>query len=733
MKEKQNTTISIKNIARAAAVLIGGLVGFFIDNCNGFSIALLIVSITDFIASVLCIALSNESSSGLYIDVSFGKLYILLFVGFGYLFDYVIIRSYSIVQTAIVFFCLAGESFNLFENIICLYVPFSKKIKDLFGELSGAEENENNDIGRDTYSKDDVSEDDSAEIGTLTDEDGEVLDDEPTKESVPEETPSKEDDESTKIYEQEEIVIKEVEDLDEHTPDEIIEQKEPDVEKDVETDDQWVTLALTDTDGELNTQLINDALKLHNVKLLAGTYPFAPGVVVNGRILDLCGSHLISTKRFYSGTYIVLCGVSPCIRNGILSGLYVAAPGEEGYRQFEGECAIGLPVGGYTNAIIEDITLDHWCGAGVGSSGSNLLDEAASVRHTTPYTAPDDGWFRFDLTDGFRYITARHAIGYNYFISESNVIYHFVNRFGDVICEASGIPGEPIERPTDAVAVIAKTDLPTYVRYGLFEYLYDNTVSIMRCKFICNQRLGIANLAGDSLVKDCISRSNGFPREDHTGISHWDSSTSGFIDIEDIQTPRLTIDNCSSENENLNIASRAYYLTVINSPKLTATAYDGWHVKARNSGKIKMLFSAIKHATLDTDGEVDDTVQLVNSKQVKHDFGTYPVLPSEGGGFYNCTFVIDRTAHLQYGKVANGTFSNCDITLNTDWILSHGTDPTLTFINCRIKTNGHYIIKQNVAKKGSLKFSGCVFDTTDTIACGPFIPTITISPEYPEL
>lgn len=684
--------------------IAGAFVGCFFD-CQKVIIPIFVfVSIFNFISTVIKESVEDRISTKSCAQAFLKEISVLISVVIARVIEAFVINSQAhVLSTTLIFFVISREAINISSNVISLLPYMKTRLSNYLIDLRN-EDNHYEDIKTVSLEEQDVT------TGDYHDEDDSAADD---KQAV---EPDSRDDHDF------------ITDGSTGGGDGCFEP----IQDDERQKNEWLTISLGD-DGETNTKVINEALKTSNVKINPGTYPISPGIVINGKTLDLRESHLISTKRFYSGTYIVLCGVSPCIRNGILSGLYVAAPGEEGYQQFEGECAIGLPVGGYTNAIIEDITLDHWCGAGVGSSGSNLLDEAASVRHTTPYTAPDDGWFRFDLTDGFRYITARHAIGYNYFISESNVIYHFVNRFGDVICEASGIPGEPIERPTDAVAVIAKTDLPTYVRYGLFEYLYDNTVSIMRCKFICNQRLGIANLAGDSLVKDCISRSNGFPREDHTGISHWDSSTSGFIDIEDIQTPRLTIENCSSENENLNIASRAYYLTVINSPKLTATAYDGWHVKARNSGKIKMLFSAIKHATLDTDGEVDDTVQLVNSKQVKHDFGTYPVLPSEGGGFYNCTFVIDRTAHLQYGKVANGTFSNCDITLNTDWILSHGTDPTLTFINCRIKTNGHYIIKQNVAKKGSLKFSGCVFDTTDTIACGPFIPTITISPEYPEL
>lgn len=337
--------------------------------------------------------------------------------------------------------------------------------------------------------------------------------------------------------------------------------------------------------ADINNQLISAALAIGDVKLATGVYPITPEIDINGRTLDLNGSTLKSSVTpFYNGAWFTMLGESPCIKNGKLVGNYAHAPGEPGYVPLETdgngiETAVGIPQGKFTNCLIKDVEFDNICGYIIcPRNGTN------EGRSASPEMAPESGWSTFMFQTNYPYITARHGIGYGYEISTARVDYRFYNASHILISEETGIPGEAIEKPQNAVSVDVKT-YGAYVRYVLREYMFDNSLVIDGCTFKCNQRLGIANLPGISTVRNCVSISNGFPREDHTGIS-WDSSTSGFMDIEDVQTPILEVIGCSSTNENLGIATRAYSMTVEDS-SLYVRVYGGWDVVVRrNTGPV---------------------------------------------------------------------------------------------------------------------------------------------------
>lgn len=337
----------------------------------------------------------------------------------------------------------------------------------------------------------------------------------------------------------------------------------------------YVLLVHLGEDPIENRDVLNRALLRGDVTIDdPGVYPIAPGVVIDGRTLDLGGAQLIgSVTPLYNGAYIELRGQSPRIRNGRFSGHYSAAPGEPGYNRVEFygigiETAIGLPIGCFTDALIEGMTFDHVSGYVICPRGTPRNRRAAAKSPTA------NGWQRFTLTPGCPLIAARHGIDYGTFISSEPVLYAFHAADGAVIETCHGIPGEAISVPDGAVEVGVLTS-GNYVQYVLDEYEYDNSLTIDGCIFKCNQRLGIANLPGISVVRDCISISNGYPREDHTGIT-WDCSTTGFLDIEDVQSPELTVIRCTSENENLGIASRAYEL-LVDECRCPVSVYGGWN------------------------------------------------------------------------------------------------------------------------------------------------------------
>ena len=486
---------------------------------------------------------------------------------------------------------------------------------------------------------------------------------------------------------------------------------------------------LSKTDGIANTELLNSLLLEKDVTLETGDYPVAPGILIEGHTLDLNGSHLTSTELRFTGALIGLQGDSPCIKNGWLSGLYSAAPKEEGYVKFEGESAIRFAQGGFTNAVIKDLKINNFCGFSVVPGASSQLVKAMSVRHISPVNEPEGGeYIVATLSEDYPYVTARHAIGYKYYISDEPIRYTFVDSNGSTIETKYGIPGEAILKPEGTAAVHVHTTIETYMQYGLFEYKYDNSILIENCDFYCNQRLAIANLPGFSRVINCRSRSNGYPREDHTGIV-WDDSTSGFVDIEDNQSPYFYMENCSSENENAGILSRAYTLEVIDSPTVKTSLRKGWTARIINSGIVGFY-------NPDTAFEIDLTIggttqlnpkfALDSKNRIGQSLGDKHVIPATGYTYDNCSYDNVTTGIFWYGRNVTNTFTNCTFNLGADWMLSHGVF-NMTFKNCIINTNGHYFVNQQHGKgSSSLIFENCTIDDPTKLATGLTV-TVTIT------
>lgn len=484
---------------------------------------------------------------------------------------------------------------------------------------------------------------------------------------------------------------------------------------------------LSATDGAANTAKINALLEVGDVVLATGEYPVAPGILVDSRMLDLNGSHLTSTELRFTGALIGLQGVSPCVKNGWLSGLYYAAPGEEGYVRFEGESAIRFKSGGITNATIKDLKINNFCGFSVVPGASSQLVKTMSIKHNSPVNEPENGEFIVSvLSSDYPYVTARHSIGYKYYISDEQVRYTFVDSNGSTIVVKYGIPGEAILKPEGTAAVYVHTTIETYVQYGLYEYKYDNSLRIENCDFYCNQRLAIANLPGFSEVVNCRSRSNGYPREDHTNIT-WDDSTTGFIDIEDVQTPRMLVDKCSSSNENLGIASRVFDLTVTDSPDVKTGLHQGWTANIVNSGMVSYSAAdAAYRVELTIGGTTTMNIKFVLDKKNRTDkyIGNIHIVPNEDAVYENCTYENTDTGFLWYGNKTIGTFKNCTFNLGADWMLSRGTF-NLTFTNCTINTNGHYLVEHKQNNSSSLTFVDCTIDDTSKLTTGTPV-TVTI-------
>ena len=485
---------------------------------------------------------------------------------------------------------------------------------------------------------------------------------------------------------------------------------------------------LSATDGVANTDLLNRLLAEKDVTLETGDYPVAPGILVDGRTLDLNGSHLTSTELRFTGALIALAGESPCVKNGWLSGLYAAARTssgsyEDGGVSYEAESAIRFKIGGFTNAIISGLKINNFCGFAIVEGGTDVLSEKYSIGHRCTVTGGGDKIyakngnefiFSFDSTDRKYPYLATIGTGYTYYVSDTpGVRYTFLNDNGEIVDIQNGIPGEPVQKPDGSTKVSVHLNLDKFPKYGFVvnEIMYDNTIRIENCEIYCNQRLAIANLCGNSEVINCVSRSNGFPREDHTGIM-WDSSTSGFIDIEDLQTPNLYIENCSSENENLGVASRAYNLNIIDSPNLKTSLYKGWAARIVNSGEVTFYNpDTVFEVDLTLEGTTKCNDKFVHDKKNRTGCNLLDkhIIPVLGAVYDECMYTNTTTGILWYGSDVTSIFTGCIFNLGADWMLSRGKF-NFTFKNCTIKTNGHYLVKHMQNNRSYLTFENCIID-----------------------
>lgn len=461
--------------------------------------------------------------------------------------------------------------------------------------------------------------------------------------------------------------------------------------------------------GKENHRILQNALDAGDVRLVEGEYVIDPGIDIDGVTLDLNGSHLKSSKLRDNGALFYMLGELPAIMNGRLSGNYSAAPGEDGYCYWEAESAIRLVHGGCGDVIIRNVKFDHWCGYAVCGDPALRLGDCVD-RRVVMYPENAAAAKITDIDPEYKYVTARHAIGYNYQISDESIKYEF-ETFAGTTCAVVGVPGKSILIPKDTTTIRVTTHKnPNAVPYGVFFYKHNNNVIIEDCEFWCNQHLGIANLIGYSEVMNCKSWSNGYPREDHKDV-RWECSTSGFMDIEDIQTPRLSINGCSSKDENLGVASRAYELFVSNSPDLKVRIYGGWLVDAADGCNViynsaDAAFGVAVHS--DETVKIDETLITDNTSRVEQEIGNLPIIP-DGAMYDDCKFLVTSTKTLWYGKRITATFKDCIIDLNCDWFVSYG-HADLTFEDCLIYLNGHSLINQKAYDSGKLVFKNCKFD-----------------------
>ncbi|XVG96568.1 holin family protein [Eubacteriales bacterium KG125] len=120
---------------------VGGWLGYFLGGCDGLIIALVLFVVIDYITGVMCAVVDRKLSSAVGFKGIFRKVLIFMLVGIANIIDVQVIKSGSVLRTAVVFFYLSNEGLSLIENSVHLGLPVPEKLKAVLKQLNDKEEN----------------------------------------------------------------------------------------------------------------------------------------------------------------------------------------------------------------------------------------------------------------------------------------------------------------------------------------------------------------------------------------------------------------------------------------------------------------------------------------------------------------------------------------------------------------------------------------------------------------
>lgn len=134
------------SMIQLAFTAVGGWLGYFLGGCDGLIIALLLFVVIDYITGVMCAVADKKLSSEVGFKGICRKVLIFMLVGIANIIDMQIIKSGSVIRTAVIFFYLSNEGLSLIENAAHLGLPVPDKLKAVLEQLHdkerGGNENE---------------------------------------------------------------------------------------------------------------------------------------------------------------------------------------------------------------------------------------------------------------------------------------------------------------------------------------------------------------------------------------------------------------------------------------------------------------------------------------------------------------------------------------------------------------------------------------------------------------
>lgn len=123
------------SMVQAVFTGIGGWLGYFLGGCDGLIYALILFVTMDYITGVMCAIADHQLSSEVGFRGLARKVVIFMLVGIANVIDVEVIKTGSVLRTAVIFFYLSNEGISLMENAGHLGLPIPEKLKLVLKQL----------------------------------------------------------------------------------------------------------------------------------------------------------------------------------------------------------------------------------------------------------------------------------------------------------------------------------------------------------------------------------------------------------------------------------------------------------------------------------------------------------------------------------------------------------------------------------------------------------------------
>ena len=101
---------TVWNWIQAALAVVGGGLGWFFGEMDGFFYALIAFVVIDYLTGVMCAIIDKTLSSNVGFKGIFRKVLIFVMVGIGHVIDTQLIGSGDALRTAVIFFYISNDS-----------------------------------------------------------------------------------------------------------------------------------------------------------------------------------------------------------------------------------------------------------------------------------------------------------------------------------------------------------------------------------------------------------------------------------------------------------------------------------------------------------------------------------------------------------------------------------------------------------------------------------------------
>lgn len=139
MKERYLGMKDVWNVVQVVFAAVGGGIGWFFGELDGFFYALLAFVVIDYLTGVMCAIVDRSLSSEVGFRGIFRKVLIFVMVGAGHILDAQVIGLGDALRTAVIFFYISNEGVSLLENAAHIGLPVPEKLKEVLALLHDRE------------------------------------------------------------------------------------------------------------------------------------------------------------------------------------------------------------------------------------------------------------------------------------------------------------------------------------------------------------------------------------------------------------------------------------------------------------------------------------------------------------------------------------------------------------------------------------------------------------------